>query len=153
MKCPKCETQLEVAPAAYPGEHTASVCRDILAERLAKVQAQLKTAVEALSEYERCYQVAVERSRMPGDDGALAGYTVAVMLSGQLNASTRALEAERARSAALQAEVERMRDALLLIRTRASTFALREDFIDAVFSTPSGIGQPVQSPTSTEKKT
>jgi chromosome segregation ATPase len=83
--------------------------------------------------------------------GALA--KVIAALQAELNASTRALEAERARSAALQAEVERMRDALLLIRTRASTFAQREDFIDAVFSTPSGIGQPVQSPTSTEKKT
>ena len=59
MKCSKCGTELEVAPAAYPGEHTASVCRDVLAERLAWFR-EMPTALR-LVEVEA--QLAAERAK------------------------------------------------------------------------------------------
>ena len=67
MKCSKCGTELEAAPAAYPGKHTASVCRDVLAERLAWFR-EMPAAIR-LERVEA--QLAAERARSAALEAAL----------------------------------------------------------------------------------
>jgi hypothetical protein len=98
MKCPKCETQLEVAPAAYPGEHTASVCRDILAERLSEVNAARRGAEAKADEWMARTKAMIEQLQV------------------ERAAWVKQIDIERARSAALEAVIREMGDLIEELR-------------------------------------
>jgi hypothetical protein len=108
--CPKCGTEFdpEVTTEHFQHEntddvplHTLERCltvqleklkqlvqdvrhgRNVIEKQLAVERSRAERYREALYEYERVYQINVERSRMPKEDGAFAGYAIAAMLSGR----------------------------------------------------------------------
>jgi len=125
MKCVRCGTTYVVRNASAP-KHAAGECIDALVVMLTAERARSAALRE-----ERALRAEVERRN------ALAALELRIQLATQLAAerakreeaerwcqhvngvladTERELEAERARSAALRAENERMREALVLIR-------------------------------------